>query len=539
MASNSFDPDKYLQEKAAAPVAQGFDPDRYLQEKIAPQPSPEEQARVKESKQYDNPYEAAARGAANVGLLGYLPQVEAAASRVGSKLGDLYYGVDEDKAQKYGIKDSSYEEELAKAKQDQAKFSEHNPIATAAGSVGGAVLQAPLMAAGLAKAGIGAGGGLLARLGKSAAVGAALGAVQNPGDIQPGDDEVTARAKNALLGAGFGAGGEALGSAASSAIGKLRAIPEKAQELAANKALKAAGGMLKDFSRKDAKQLGEFAIENNLIKPGESFGEVAERAGALKKDIGQKIGEVYDKIGNQPVDPKEIAQRLANAASKNIGKADISSNRALANEAQEWIDAIVKHPEVQAGDVRSINDFVGELAGEINHAKKGSATGAGLNGREKVLESMRGELRNFVNEIAEKTGNSELVDLNKAYSRSTDLAKIATAKDARMSANQSMGLTDKITGTGLAGGLLAHGGMAAAPQAATLGLAGAAANKLGREYGNPILMEGLLKGGRAAENVLGNLEGLVPEAYQGLIGKTVTDPRVQLLNAARVNRKKE
>lgn len=534
----SFDPDKYLAEKTANSSPQGFDPDKYLQEKIAPQGNPAEQDSIRESRQYDKPYEAAARGAANVGLLGYLPQVEAAASTVGSKLGDLYYGVDQDKAKQYGIKETTYDDELARAKQDQSKFTEHNPIATTVGSVGGAVLQAPAMAAGLAKAGIGAGGGLLARLGKSAAVGAGLGAVQNPGDIQPGDDQVTARAKNALLGGGLGAGGEALGSIASSAIGKLRSIPEGAQTLAANKALKAAGGMFKDFSRKDAKQLGEFAIENNLIKPGESFPEVAARSTSLKNEVGQKIGFIYDNIDPIKVDTSALRNRLLDAATEKLPTLEVPQNKRLLKEAHQWVNAIVDNQSTVNGDVRGMNDLVSELADEVNFAKKASAIGTGISKREEVLDAIRDNLRKGINEIAEASGHPELPALNNKYSKLSLLEKMATSKAARLNTNQSMGLTDKITGVGLGGGLLAHGGVAAAPQAAVIGLAGAAANKIGREYGNPLLMQGLLKGGRAAENVLGNLEGLVPEAYQGLIGKTITDPRVQLLNSINSNRDK-
>lgn len=193
----------------------------------------------------DSQLDSAVKGAQNTVSMGYAPQIAGATSAVTDKvlqgLGSLGIGPMKNMpagAPQPSMRDSYLSGRDGRIADDKAS-SEANPWSHGAGSVGGAVLTAPLMA-GKAVAGAGA----LGRIGQAAKTGAIMGGAYNPGDtagemdpLQLGD-----RAKNAAMGGAVGGlvsgATEGLRSGVDAAKGAMRKVvrmePNQAQSYVNN-----------------------------------------------------------------------------------------------------------------------------------------------------------------------------------------------------------------------------------------------------------------------------------------------------------------
>lgn len=177
-----FDPDQYLQAKQPA-----FNPDSYLSSKQA---APEKSA--------GNPAMAALEGFGQTATMGYLPQIQAAVEKIlpnptadaDAKLKQLGIGVPDDSYV------SMRDQNIARQKRE----SQENPTAALVGKAAG--IAAPMLLGG----GEAEATKFLPAVGKGAAIGAATGAVYNPGDTAGQLDplQLEDRAKNAALGAAVG-----------------------------------------------------------------------------------------------------------------------------------------------------------------------------------------------------------------------------------------------------------------------------------------------------------------------------------------------
>lgn len=500
--------------------------------------SESEKQKTNEAREFDRPLEAAGKAAANVGLLGYLPELEALSSKAGQKLADIYYGVDEEQAEKFGLQAPSYEQELKKAREEQELLQKYNPKATIAGTVGGALVQAPILSAGLAKAGVGAGGGLLARASKASAIGAGLGAVQNPGELAEDDDQVNARLRGALGGAVTGLGGEVLGSAVGKGIEKISQLPQQLKTAASGKAIKASGGMLKDYRRLMGKnrveEVGEFALKKGFVSPGDTFEDVALKTKQALGETGEKIGEIYSQTKPVIQNKESLVTELTKAINKETPKI---GRDAYLGKMKATIEEIVNDADVLTGNPQKINEVIRSLDDRINWQKSAKD----LPENQAGFLALRRALRNKVNDIVESTGQTELKNLNKDFQNLSELNKISSDRVARESANAMFGLRD--TGIGIGTGVLA--GMAnqdvtpeGLAKAGLLGLGAAAASKGARLYGNPALARGMLKTSGALENVNANVRGLLGDELSQALPKGLIDPRVQFLQSMKVNKEK-
>ena len=196
----AFDPDKYLAKKQGV-TNTGFDPDAYLAKKESPQVSTSSQGR-------DESFADKASGAGqsfmqsfgNTWTLGYLPEMQA-----GTEV-----GLNKILPKSMGGQDPTVNYEQSK-KQMRARAEDLYKKHQSAGILGGTaaiVNQIPLLAATApAEAAT-----YLSRLGQASKVGAGFGAAANPetehnpekGIVGNAVEEVTARGKNAALGAALG-----------------------------------------------------------------------------------------------------------------------------------------------------------------------------------------------------------------------------------------------------------------------------------------------------------------------------------------------
>lgn len=157
------------------------------------------------------PGEAAVEGFGQGATMGYLPHLQAAAYKGAQAVADMF-GIGPDAVDKalaakgFQINqgDDSYtslrDENIAR----QQQLARDNPKAYYGGMVGGAVAMAPALEAGVAE--VAPEAATATRLRKAATMGAAAGAIANPGDKagEVAPLQLEDRAKNAAIGAGTG-----------------------------------------------------------------------------------------------------------------------------------------------------------------------------------------------------------------------------------------------------------------------------------------------------------------------------------------------
>lgn len=477
---------------------------------------------------------SAAHGAAQAATLGYLPELEAGAEYAGDRtakfLNDKLGLLPNSRAAQFkeiGQELPSFQELRDKNYKDEEKLAKDNPYGNITGQIGGAIASAPLMAGGLAKAGLSSlatpASGLLGRLVQGTASGAIQSAVYNPGE----DKGLSDRLENAKTGAGLGLLGQAGGELVGKGINAIKNAPEYLEKLGQVKAFKSAGGMTKAFENAIEKDripaLGNTMVDEGLVQPGQTFEDVARLSKEKLQDIGQKIGDIYESSKDKFQGTKELGEKLVNAAANNAPKLDAKK---YGTAVQGKIDEILSDPEVINGNPKSINEYIGALDELIDHSKKNSE----LPAIERGYKALRTTLRDTVNDIVESSGIDGLKELNQRYGNLAEIKNISTKRSAREAANRMLSLGDRIGGGAIAAGVLASGDShdpTSYLKAGLLGGAAALASKGARQYGNPILTKGLLAAGRGLGNVKEAIpSGLLTDAAQ----QFATNPNMQILN---------
>lgn len=524
MAKPPFDPSKPFEEAPTSKPA--FDPMKPFDEVKAPQPTAGDRV------------QAAGEGFADTATLGYLPQLQALA---GGLMPNPSADVDE-KLKAEGFKIHQEEDSYVKRRDENVKrqkeFAEKMPLEFYGGGLLGVAASAPFMPGSAVK-----GAGLLGRAGSAAKMGAIQGTLMNPGDEEGEVNllQLDKRAKNAAAGAAIGTAGQGIAETARGAVGAVTKAPGALKEYSQNKAFKSTGAMKKDFTRafkKDrVKELGQEMIDSGLVKPGMTFDDVAQKSGSIKKQVGEKIGQIYDKVQgnfNFKVDPQKLGLDLVETVSNSKVRPNIDT--AAYDAKMEGVIMDVLKQKDKLSDIRHLNDLIGEIDTKINYAKKTNELPAIQQG----YTAVRRYLRDTLNDVVEKTGNllenpklgKELKELNRRYGNMTEINVISKDRVARESANQAFGLTDKIAGVGgLAGGAvtgaLVTGDVEGALKGAALGSGLGLLNKASRTYGAPILATGANKLAQQFERIPGGLtqavrRTAVPVARRpGLLGSNL------------------
>lgn len=501
----AFDPDAYLQ-KANVPAGKPsvFDPDSYIAK--ASGQKPQDAASV------DKPGEAALQGFGQAASFGYLPQLQAATEPLTDKLFSAIEGKDAPDDQ------STYVQRRDRNIKEQEQLAKDNPKSYIGGLLGGSVASGGALAKAL-PASVAA----MSPLKQAAIAGGAQGLLSNPGDVQGeiSGPQLEDRAKGGALGA-------VVGGAAEKAVGAIQGAPASLKSFAQEKAFKSSGSMLKDFraafARDNVHELGQYMIDNGLVKPGMTFEDVASRSQTLKQETGKKIGEFYDRLADAAAkNPAPIASSFAIAAPDTIRAELIAAtrnNKVLPKlDAPQYTEAMDKIiDQISKGpthDVRFLNDIIGELDGKINWAQRTPEMAPMQQG----LVALRRTLRQKVNDIADRlsgvdqAASEHLKMLNRDYGAATTINRISTDRVGRESANRILSPSDY----GAAGiGALIGSQFGSTPEErlkhAIYGAGAGLANKGMRRYGNPALVQGA----NAASKVLKPISNIPFNA--GVIG---------------------
>jgi hypothetical protein len=451
--------------------------------------------------------EALMGGASDVATLGLLPQVTAMSEPLISRGLNL--------VRKEQIPEAPFKQmvpgspEFIKARDEYRgqleEIKQRSPKSFAAGQIGGAIATSPLIPVGKAT-------GLLGGVGQAAKGGAIVGALQNPGDIEgdASDLQLKERAKGALTGGALGAASGLLAKGVTEGVKAIKNAPKAIDELAKNKAFKASGAMLKDFRKAFDKgkvnELGQEMFDSGLVTAGSTFDDVAAKTSVIKKDVGSKIGEIYnsvsDKMKLNPISKDNAINELIDASSSSKIRPTIGKD-AYDTKMLSVIEDISKQNDV-FDNPKVMNELIGEIDQKINYAKKTQDLPEIQQGLLAIRNKLREQLTSRVDEIGNELNNTnlkkELLDLNKRYSRISELNAISSDRVARESANRAFGLTDTIVASGVGGAGAMEGyrqdGVTGALKGLALGAAAGLANKGARQYGSPLLAQGLLKTGQ-------------------------------------------
>ena len=392
---------------------------------------------------------------------------------------------------------------------EQQKQQTNYPISTFAGEIGGGAASLSALPAAAQ------GAGFLSRLGRAATVGAGVGLISNPGDksgevspIQP-IERLQNAGINAALFPALQAGGEAAG-----AIGnKLQNAGEELGKYANIKFINAIGGMkgsskiipvseLQDFGKKISQEgltlpNGQF---EPLVKAGDSINDIAEKATAIREEVGKNIGSIYENAdaldANSKKDNAIDIRRITNDFMTNLqdkyqGKAGSTK---ILSELQTLADEIAPNGKVGFKDAQSIRQSVDDSVPWNAPAADKSAALEKKALRSQIQDAIKEKLGDLDTEHG-----TDLVDQftsqNKRYQTMVRAENLANGKLRGEEFNRSWGLGEQ---TAAIAGAAAGGTPGAAVAAAV--------EKAGKHYGNPIRA-------RAAEGVSNFLSTPTGQAF--------------------------
>jgi hypothetical protein len=479
-------------------------------------------------------------GLTDAATLGYKPQIEAAGTKIALWIGDKLNGTRNSELMPY----TKLRDDSAAA---MAETKSAHPIAATAGQVAGSLIPAGLLAKTGGKLGIKAAQTVGGRIAQAAQGGAILGFAQNPGDTE-GQlapiqlDDRTSNAKTGfLLGAlaqGVGEGGKKLLDAARSSPSALKKFAETRGAAATGMSKSGAKKLIKaDPSGMEGKQIqeiGRFALDNGLVKPGDAIEDVARKSGQFKKEVGQRIGKIYQaaddalkdpaaiaglspekikRITDTSFDPKRMAQNFLDSFSAEMrGKAGgEQALRAVEAEVRNF----ASNPNGKVG-ILDVQDFKEGLDDIIFTADKNPSE---LTPVKNALKSFRDFLKDKIEDhlgavddaFGQKLG-ADLKALNREYGLAAKVNRTARDRLAGDLGNNFFSLTDKIAGIGgtVAGGVQGYeqGGIEGAAKGAALGAGLGLASKVARSYGRPIVTHAADKTASALM-ALPDLTGLV------------------------------
>lgn len=426
----------------------------------------------------------------NATTLGYLPQIQAATAPAVNKVMDVILDEKSDP--------STYVQRRDENIKRIAEESKENPKSamggTAAGLVAGAALTPEL--------GVIKGAGVLPSMGRGALMGAGYGAAQNPGDKPGVIDPIQAgeRLENTKTGAIIGAPLGAAGAIVGKGIGALKNSADAAQEFANSQAVKASGGMLKDFRTLNAKgrldDVGQFALDKGIVSAGDSVDKVAQKANAIREQAGDKLDKIYSKVRGvfgepdymEPgFNPARDSDEIISSVKQKLG--DSPEATSTLNKVKSYLDDLeLKHGD-QVLDPKVANNIKTDIDKSINYNRNPFAKGSAY---EDAMSEMRniinGKVADHVDYLANQAGDPELSanlkSANKEYGYAKQLQNMAEDRVNRDAANRMFGLTDTIAGgAGAMAGAVEGAALGHPVEGAVAGLVAAPINKALRTYG--------------------------------------------------------
>lgn len=497
--------------------------------------------------------EAFLQSTGNAATLGYAPHIAAA---IGGLIPDPNADIDE-KLRSEGFKIEQPEDTYVSRRDEnikrQEKLGTEHPLSSLAGTVAGSLAPGVGMSkAAAAIPGMAKGGGLLARLGKSAIGGAATAAVMNPGDIEGEISplQLGERAENAKTGALVGAATQGAGEVLKKGADLILGMPQRMKDYAALKAFKSTGAMLKDFRQADARgqiqKIGEEMLEKGLVKPGYTFEDVAEQSGELKQKAGALIGDLYDAaetelaginpaalppaqqavLAQTSLNPARIADEIHSSLKGELaGKA--GGKKALAT-VEGILEDLRTNGDVE-GNISVIQEFKEGLDDIIKYNRDLSQEPLAKQYLFKVRDALKNKVQGRIDALDQVLGGNRLEslkDANQQYGMWANVNRISNDRVMREGANKFMSLTDTIAGAGgaAAGGVVGQmmtGNVEGAAKGAAIGGAMSLANKGMRLYGAPLAATGAQAIGKAGSMITAPIQAAVNPVANAMVQNPV------------------
>lgn len=483
---------------------------------------------------------------ANTSALGYGPQLVGAITKFLSPSKENIASVVRPdiaaKADKNNISYNPYLIGRDTASQTLSQENADHPTASLAGGLTGAIgsgvltpLPKALMASGIT-------GGLV----KGGLVGAGYGALSNPGDTEGQIDPVQydARKQNAITGGEIGAVTGGVTQGISKGLNAVANSPETLQNAAKPQAIKASGAMLKDFralngaNRTD--QLGQFALDNGLVKAGDTFEDVGAKADALKRDAGARLDEIYSRaktamptdkaasavpaeVGFNPIRDKEaILSKVKDQLGDQVGSSS------AVNAVGTYLDELGQKYGNKVLDPKAANNIESAVSKKVNFLRNPLTASPEAEQGFNVLRSHVSDAVDnhiaYLSEINDPQIADKLAAANKDYGFAKQISSMAKDKAQRMLANSKFGLLDTIASAGGAtAGAIAGEEMGGHPIEG--GLVGIGAGILGhyaRGHGDSILASGLNRAGQAMSYGPAQAAQLASRINPNLVSRAIT-----------------
>lgn len=465
----------------------------------------------------NQPIQAALEGFGQAASFGYLPQLQAGAE----KAIDYLVGNETDealRAQGFQIEEPSYTESRDQFIARGQRLQETNPGAMLAGQVAGALTS------GITFGGVG-GVAKAATMGQRAAsalkTGATIGALRNPGDTE-GEvellqlrDRIKNSAQDAITGLVAQGGAEVVGKLAKA----VQSAPGAIKDFSQAKAFKTSGAMLKDFrkayGRGKINELGQTMIDNKIVALGDDVADVAKKAEIMQKNVGMKIGDIYQTADDSitKINPAKISKDLAKKLDDtelDMGRFSqefrayitnklqgLSGSRQVLSRMDAELDDIATNGVVSLKRLREIRSSIDQ---QIDFAKQAKdlpgVEQAFLDMRNKINDIAKNRLK-VIDQIQGTKLTKDLVKANRDFSNLADITKIAKDRVARDQSNAAFGLRERISG---GAGAVIGGMVGGVPGAVAGGVLGSISTKVAKEYGTPFVAIAANRAARALES---------------------------------------
>ena len=307
------------------------------------------------------------------------------------------------------------------------------------------------------------------RVAESGRIGGLEAASMDPGTEEGVFDpiQLERRALYGALGRTGGRVGAKLGAKVPGAFGRAR---RWAIDQSDNWALKAAGGMLKEFrlvaKRGNIRQLGDF-MRDRILKSGEDVARVARRSGVIKKLQGRKIGRLYQKAYEKIRDQKAVGKlsKTQKMELLNSGFDPVTQKQEILSLIKEKVklipgeqDSVIKfmdsyldalqRPEFgNFTDIRDVHTLKRILQDQINWGKVAGE----LPGKQKAFDVMQKYVSRKIDDHFSKIDKlfgsktaKELKEANRIFGLSAQIEEMARDKAAREAGNRFLSLGDRL-----------------------------------------------------------------------------------------------
>lgn len=472
----AFNPDEYLK-KASSDKASGFNPDAYLAKAKAPE------------KEGDG--QAALESFGNAATLGYLPHLQAAASKA---VPNPSSEVDADLASKgFKITQSSYpgyvqtrDANIKRQDQQKKDFPWSTAAGTAAGLLGGGLMipvGAPAKLAGGMVGPVTRGADLANKVWQGAKAGGIMGAAMNPGDVE-GDVTLmpAERAKNAALGFGLGGGlpiaASLLGRGKEAAIGILG---KKAEE----KAFRSLGrgtpqAMQKMVSSGENRAIGRELLDEGAIPVLGTPGRIAGRVEGLREKAGEQVGSLVKSAGGAKlVDAENLGLQILDSPELALMRKTPGMEGAV-TKIEQQVETLAKNGKMNLEEAQALRQQIDK---SIKWGKVTPDVGA-AEGLHMQRTGIRDAMNEGINSLNPGGPKDQLLAANRKYGHLATAGHTLEKELARDQSNRAISLTDTIAAVG--GAASGNTPEERTRNAILLGLL----NKGGRSFGNAVQARG-------------------------------------------------